>query len=501
MRNLLGIPIIFISLTSSVVYGQWYDRIETESDWEAFYREGYFDYNTYQIYREIIETENVADTLEYVVSSMGSSPGEMAGNNSNIGKRQSLSSRSESRLFYPDYIKFGRKIYSGDNRGYVTIGRKFDSVSTRFKFEDDNGTWRSAYRHIAYTNGDLDLTIGNYTVEAGCGAGLGLFDYRPVSFEPVYDRGEDWLFPDNSYYNGLNAGYGPLSVIYSSKKYNDARKTVVGGYLVRDIDNYKIGLTSAVTILTLNSQSRKLGSGSVFGEIYDGGLTAEIAYAESGFGYCLRVLDDDYVLKAWHYDKSYTNLQSSGFAYPDYESFSDDRFELSFRQPQKGETGMYTSYSLNFRDGKITGSSELWKKLPGSEIAMFNTVYGRWNLARKFSLNAGLSYRNNNSEKLIVDFGTIYSHIIKVEARVYLRILSGAIDKDYSKYYIFASVPVGDNVSLRGRFRWNFTGEFDYFIEQKTKIADGFSLSATYRWSRDYAPDLGPFYLILGKTW
>ncbi len=98
MRNLLGISIIMIAVQPPVVFGQWYDRIQTESDWESFYRDGYYDYNTYQIYREISEG-NIADTVEYIISSMGTSPGEIT--NRLLEKKSGRSiAGSENKRYY-----------------------------------------------------------------------------------------------------------------------------------------------------------------------------------------------------------------------------------------------------------------------------------------------------------------------------------------------------------------------------------------------------------------
>ncbi len=502
MTRLSSIFIFYVSLTSSAAFGQWYDRIQTESDWESYFREGYYDYNTYQIYREIIESDNIADTAEYIVSSMGSSPVEIARSGSNPGTARPLAPQPGRTLPLPDYLRIGRKVHSGDNRGYVTIGRNSDGFSTRLKFDDENGEWKTAYRHLDLKKGRLQVILGNYTVNAGSGAGIGRFDYRPVSFEPEFARGENLLFPDNSYYNGIKLAYGSLTALFSSKKYNDVRKNVGGGFWSGKFGAHVLGLSAAATFLNSDSESRKLGSASVFAELYEGRLAAEIAYGESGFGYCLRTNENNFLVKVWHYDNKYINLQSSGFAHPDYESFSDDRFEISFRQPQKGETGFYTGYGLIFRRLRISASTEIWKKSPASRTAMFNSLYGRFELNRNFSLNAGLSRRDSYfAERSTVDIGADYSHGIRVEARTYLRIASGKIDHDDSKYHLFVSIPAAERIVLRGRIRWNYSGDFDFFMEQKTEIAGGLWLSATYRWNNDYDADLGPFFLILDKRW
>lgn len=502
MRNLLGISIIIIIIQPSVVFGQWYDRIQTESDWESFYRDGYYDYNTYQIYREISEG-NITDTVEYIISSMGTSPGEITNRLLEKESGRSITRLEERRHYIPDRVKFGRKVYNNDSRSYLSLDKRWGDFSTRFKFEDNDGEWRAGYRKIDYINDNLNLVLGNYSVRIGCGVGIGRFDYRPVSFEPDYDSGEDILYPDNSFYNGAKMEYKRISIIYSAKKYHDISKRIIGGYWERDLGEGSVGFTSAATVLSSGAGKRTLGSGSVFGEMNGGRLAAEVAYSESGLGYCIRAKgNSNIVIKAWHYDYSFVNLQSSGYAHTDYESFKDDRFELSFRQPQKGETGLFTNFKTSALTGTISGSSEIWKKSPGSKVAMLNSIYGLWDLLPELSLNAGLSQRNGyQRDRLIAELESIFHKKSRIGARGFLWIENKNIEKEKSKYYIFAFVPVGDYLILSGRFRWNLSGKFDYFIEQRSVLAGGFTLTATYKWNQDQNVDLGPFYLTLEKSW
>ncbi|MEE9555436.1 MAG: hypothetical protein V3W18_14210 [candidate division Zixibacteria bacterium] len=502
MRNLFGISIILIVTQFCPAYGQWHDRIQTESDWELFYHEGYYDFNTYQIYREIIES-NIVDTVDFIISSMGTSPGEIT-NSLLLMKRENRSERIETKpQFFPDRVKLGRRVYDNDNRGYVSISKKWDRYSIRFKFEDGDGTWRSSYRSVNYINDDFDFTLGNYSVKIGCGAGIGRFDYRPVSYEPDYERGEDILYSDNSFYNGAKMAYRGVSVIYSAKKYHDIRKRVIGGYWESVVRGGRIGFTSAAALISSDAGKRNLGSGSIFGETSDDKFALEIAYGESGFGYCLRARgNSDVLIKAWHYDHAYVNLQSSGYSHTDYESFSDKRFELSFRQPQKGETGLFTSFETTALFGEIRGSSEIWKKSLGSNIAMINSIYGLWDLTPDLIVNAGISQRDSyRNDRVLIESGTVLQGRVVTGARGSLWIANEKVNREKSQYYIFAFIPVGNHVLLKGRFSWSISGKFDYFIEQRSVLSEGFSINVTYRWDKDRNKDLGPFYLTMEKTW
>ena len=139
---------------------------------------------------------------------------------------------------------------------------------------------------------------------------------------------------------------------------------VDGASVSTDIADFVVGITASGTVLSSDSFSRMLGTGSIFALQNDGELRAEIGYAESGIGFCAQALRSDYDIRFWHYDDSFLNLQSSGFAHPDYETFSDDRFELSFRQPQKGETGLFLKRRFVAERIEFTAAAEVWKKSP-----------------------------------------------------------------------------------------------------------------------------------------
>jgi len=495
----LILPII---IPSSAAFGQWFDKIQTESDWEFFFRDGFYDYNTYQLFRTLAEDSDIADTTEYILSTMGISSTELTEFPEYAPHYKALSQNDDKSRRPPHRIKIGRKILENENSGYVAFSRIHDNIALGIKMRDEEGVWRAERRSFFFKRGGYDLTVGDYTVVAGCGLGIGRFDYRPISFEPRLDRGEDLIFPDNSYYNGLKAGSGNLEFLYSIKKYRDVRKNFIGGYGSKIISRFRIGLTAGTTILASRSNSRSLGAASLFIEEKEQSWQAETGYGESGAGFCGVLHGDRYQIKVWRYAASFVNLQSSGYAHPDYMTFSDDRFELSFRQPQQGETGLFYSRRIKILDGIVTGTAEIWKRSASREMKMENSIYGRWEAARSILLSGGIhDRRGGENERTLFDSGASFRSILEIGVRGFLWIADGAVEKDKSEYYIFAGIPLNHGAALKSRVRRDLSGRLDYFIEQKSDIGRDYRMTATYRWSEEYETDPGPFYVTVEKLW
>jgi len=245
-----------------------------------------------------------------------------------------------------------------------------------------------------------------------------------------------------------------------------------------------------------------LGAASLFLENRSGDRAVEVGYGESGIGGCMRLRGDGYNIRAWGYDDSFVNLQSSGYSHPDYKSFSDDRFELSFRQPQKGESGLLFGHEFALRETEITLTSELWKRAPGRNIAMENSVYARRWFQSALLFEGGYSDRRGiPDDRMLLDFGTSLRKGLQIGIHGYMWIHGETIDKERSNYYIYTAIPLIRDMTIKNRIRWDISGRLDYFIEQRSRIGRAFSMTATYRWSHEHDTDLGPFYLTMEKLW
>lgn len=499
--------LIISLLVTPAATAQWLDKIQTESDWEFSFRDGFFDYNSYQLYRELAEGTVISDTAEYIISSMGAEPTETAGrpiyseSHTQSFMRRKAAVSTAARV--PVRVRFGRKIIEDKNTGYMLLTSSADNIDLAFKGRDENGTWSTERRSVSYAGDDFKLKLGNFTSRIGCGLGIGRFDYRPVSYESDLGRGEEFLFPDNSYYNGFLFSYKDnVNLIYSIKKYYDVKKNLAAASVSIDISDLVIGLTASGTVLSSDDVSRKLGAGSIFILSSDGELRSEIGYGESGIGFCAQALRKNYDVRFWHYDNSFINLQSSGFAHPDYESFSDDRLELSFRQPQKGETGLFLRQRFIAEDIKFTAATEVWKKSPGQAIAMDNSIQARRRAISDLVITARYAdRRNRHNDRSLAELGASLQKRLEYGVFISLWIERERIDMDKSKYFLYISMPATSRFSISGRARWNLSGDFDYFIEEKTRIDEFLSIKATYRWDDSCRGDLGPLYLIVESLW
>jgi hypothetical protein len=506
-----SIPSIFLMMlivsSAGNVLAQWYDRIQTESDWEAFFRDGYFDYNSYQVYRELVEGEVFTDTSEYVNSALGNTTVEVTAGSiyskTDLISAQKNRAEAHNAFGIPFEFRAGRKVSADGDQGYLSLQRLSTDFDARLKLRDDEGQWRAERRSLDFGGDRVSIRIGNYSPRVGCGLAIGRFDYRPVSFEADESPDKGFLFPDNSYYNGLLIAYREdHQLFYSIKKYNDILKNVIGGSTSVRLADYKLGVTASGTILSSDGVKKTLGAGSVFLMSENAGLRSEIGYGESGAGFCGQIRRARYDIRFWHYEDSFVNLQSSAMAHPDYESFTDSRFELAFRQPQQGETGLFAMRRSEFGRLRLQGALEVWKKTPYMNLALESSLRARAGVCRDNVIYTFLSERQGASaNRTLLEFGA--GHAAKSEYGIMasLWMQEGRIHKKRTKYFVYLSFPLKTRILIGGRLRWNAAGEFDYFVEEETVISGYFSIKATYRWKDTYNSDLGPLYMIVESLW
>ncbi len=507
MKTAIILAIITFIIFPSQANSQWLADIRTESDWEYNFNSGLFDYNSFQLYREFTDGAEITDTSMFLSSSLGITNIEAVGSYYS-GYADDTANKVKSNTsgvshFRSAHIRLGNKIVDNKSYNYILASVEHGNISSKLKLRNDNGKMSAERRSLSFTDDNYSIMVGNYLAEYGCGLGIGRFDYRPVSFNKDDNDVNGILFPDNSYYNGIRAVYNKnYSVLYSIKKYDDFYKTIYASSISKQIYAISMGMTVSHTLLSSSEGNKTLGAGSIFLNTLDGGLKVEVAYGESGAGSAIRITGQDYLFKGWYYDDSYTNLQSSGYARTDYQSFTDDWFELSFRQPQAGEKGFFTRDRINIKNVDILGAAEVWKKPNGKTVNLDNSLLIRFPVNK--SIAAFMRYSNllsKTQNRGIIDLGTEIRRDFRIDTKISFWIENNSMVESKSQYYIFFSSPLSAYLRMGGRLRWKFDGSFDFFIEETIVLNRDFWLKATYRWRDEYGPDLGPLYIIMENRW
>jgi hypothetical protein len=499
----LSALIIFVSESRA----QWLDRIQTDSDWEYLYYDGFYDYNTFQLYRELGEGMAIRDTAEYVASTLGNPLSDVAAGPRQYGPRP-LYANADSADVLSNHLprlklQTGQKFQEGRNSGYILASLLAGNLSMSFKGRNKMEKWQSERRTISYFSHDYDISLGNYTADIGSGLGIGRYDYRPISYESHLSQLEDFLSPDNSYYNGVKFTYEDRIVaLYSQKKYNGASKRFAGGSAAFVRNDYEIGVTLSGLSLSSAAGKKTMAAVSAFLSRPQLGFKTEIGYAESGAGVCFRLRRSRFDIRLWHYDPSFVNLQSSAPAHPDYLPFHDDRYELSFRQPQAGESGLFAERDVTLGRVAVTGFSEIWKKSPHDDVAMNHTLLGRLRLDENTAIDMKYSnQRNSGYQRTLLECGSSFTRGFIISAYSSLWIERERIQKARTIAWLYGSLPLpARSARISGRLRWNFDGELDYIIETVALIYNQISLKGTYRWQHSYGNNLGPLYLVMERS-
>lgn len=492
--------IIAFLISASPVLSQWLDEIQTESDWEDSYNAGYYDYNTYQIYSELGDGPAMNDTADYVAGALGNPLSEIESpwSNPHLQDSDTIMSPQMPRI----YFRASQKILESDNNGYTLISSRQGDISLLYKGRNESNSWNTERRYISYNDDKFKIILGNYSPDIGLGLGIGRYDYRPLAYQSTTFGGEDFLFPDNSYYNGADIIYGNhLNLLYSRKKYNSGSKNFAGGSFSYNLNEIKLGLTASSTILSSSAGLRNLGAGSIFFSDKAIGLKTELGYAESGIGFCLQYRRAGSDIRLWHYDKSFLNLQSSAPAHSDYISYNDENLNLSFRQPQAGESGAFLARRISFRKIGLFLSTEVWKKSPADDVALENAVSARYLINEHFDAFSKYAERIGTSYgRKLLEGGVNFHRRLNIGILTAFWIEGGQIINSKSLNHIYLSLHVHSRINIAGRMRWKMNGDFDYFVEEKTMVAAKLSIKATYRWRDSYQNQMGPFYILLESS-
>jgi hypothetical protein len=492
--------VIAVLFSASPVFSQWMDEIQTESDWEGEYNDGYYDYNTYQIYRELGEGAGIDDTADFIAGVLGNPLSEIESPwpAPNIQDLDTIISPQLPQV----YFRSGQKIFENDNNGYTAISSNSGNISLSYKGRNESNSWNTDRRYISFDDDKSKITLGNYSPDIGLGLGIGRYDYRPLVYQSTALGGEDFLFPDNSYYNGANIIYGDhLNLLYSRKKYNNANKNFAGGSFSCNLNDIKLGLTAGSTILSSSTGHRTMGAGSIFLSHKTIGLKTELGYAESGIGFCLQYRREGFDIRLWHYDKSFLNLQSSAPAYSDYISYSDENLKLSFREPQAGENGAYLARRIALNKIGLFLSTEIWKRSPADEVALDNVVLARYLIREYLDVFSKYAQRFGSSNgRTLFEGGMNFHRRFTIGVLTSIWIEGGHVINSKSLNHIYCSMPIHSRIVIAGRLRWKMNGDFDYFVEEKTMIAAKLWMKLTYRWADSYHDHLGPFYIVLESS-
>ena len=486
-------------LLKGVCLAQWVDQIQTESDWETLYNQSYFDYNTYQLYRELAEGSIVTDSADFFQAVLGNPVLEILAGAGESNPAITSEDTADQHAFGMR-IRGGQKIRSGEsNNGYILFSGSKENAAFELKGRKGESGWEIERRWMRWCDGRSGVTVGNYDTDIGLGLSIGKFDYRPITgVSDSMKQPDDFVFPDNSFYNGIKIHYNRSSAMFSARRYPDLDKRFLAAAMTANYEDVTLGISGAGTFLNADGYERTLGSTSLFFADPDRGIRTELAYAESGIGTALRLQRGGFNCAVWHYDDSFLNLQSSGIARPDYDRFENSHFIEAFRQAQAGETGFYAQKGLTIGRLGLGAAAEIWKSSPHERLSLDNLISARYSVLDGIDLDARSSGRTGAvKERVLTEFGTSLIRPFRVEARAAVWSERGRTIKTRSFCYIFCSVPLKAMSLLNGRFRAHFDGDIDYFVEEILNLSDGLLMKVTYRWQESYQGAVGPLYLVL----
>jgi hypothetical protein len=477
---------------------QWMEQIQTESDWDYLYQDGTYDDISFQLYRDMAEGIAPGDTTEYVAKVLGNSITELS--SLPINAENHLDTAASSFPLLPEkpslIIRSGQRLDNGKSSAYYSGNVTWGNISLNYKGRNFNNQWTTEHRAIYLRNNKIGLTLGNFTADIGQGLGIGRYDFRPVT--GISEVSEDFLYPQNSYYNGIKIDYSNFAtLIVSQKKFGSLKKGFLGSSLSYRAGEYLFGITaSAMSLSTTPKQA--FGSGSIFIANSARGLLGEIGYCESGVGLVTKIKKDGFDIRLWHYDNGFTNLESSSYAHPDYIIFRPDSSSVGFRQAQSGESGLLIRKAISIGCAVISGGSEIWKRTPESSVASDISITGRVYLGQDMSLGAGLWDRQGSiSARSISQLGFYYQGSFSISPLISFWVADGAIVNSRSFSQIYCRLPVNSNFTFASRIRHKFDSHYECFLEEKTVLGEHFSLKGTYRIQNNQDNKTGPLYIVM----
>ncbi len=363
---------------------------------DDIYQSYYQDEIDYDVFSMLVDLYDIGDLKPEDLQAVGAF--EM--NDPSIVSNISPDNRFWLNLLAPKKGKVGVRRYSRD----------FDRITGKFFFDiqpqgarlqaelrSNDGEYYWGKRAIFWAVGPLELTAGNYIVSEGFGLAIGRLDYRPSAGFSNDDFEFDFLYPTDSFYNGLkldvkNGSFGER-FYYSEKKYSSAKKIFIGSGVVFKKRGLTAGISAGLNNFdNLDVVDKRFTVGLNFKiENKLSSIAGEYASVEQSGGLFLKGLRwfDDMAISTefWRYSDNFNNYNCSGPSATDYSSFYPGGQELGFRSAQAGETGLavnltrrYLSIGFQFwrqsyeRQVKSSFNLRLFGRLKDNLSAVFQTV-------------------------------------------------------------------------------------------------------------------------------
>ena len=381
--------------------------------------------------------------------------------------------------------------------GLRRYSRKFDNVSTAyyldfrsqnlgagFELEDRVNYYNWLRRRVSYHTNRVDLRLGNYIITEGAGLAIGRFDKQPNA---GYDDGggADFIFPDNSYYNGLSLTYGkPFSgrFYYSRKNYDRADKDFAGFCTGYDIERLAFSLLTGWNRLAINDTvDTRLAAG--LNARYTGSqytIFGEYANLQKANAIYLRFDKTferfKYFAEFWSYSKSFENYNCSGPAAADYETFYPENQAIGFRSTQAGETGL----TLNFLRKDFTAGMMCWSNRDDNRLN-FDFDFSSYNLlTSQTHLLVQMAVRDRSSGRYLWSrVGLDNDYIMKKRLGAKLRITdNNRVVHNDSYAYINLLDELTERFTMLIAVRAYFNSDYYWHIGERYNSAIGISLAA-----------------------
>jgi len=463
-----------------------YDMESLDNLYQAYY-DGEIDYGTLTV---------LADA--YNLHGLSQSDLEALG----VFERQEISkidlaavdSRFWSRILSKRTGRIGVRRYSrdfDDITGNYYLDMKVARIESSMDIKESDGRKTLRRRTIGWIGDNIRVILGNYTIAEGYGLAIGRYDYQP-SAGLEYDDDFDFLYPVNSYYNGLKLAIGGEMfgnrLYYSSKKYNDMKKTFYGSGA-----NYKFGDFTGRLVVGWNRLTNKNGidertaAGMNFNYDHPGfNMTGEYAVIESSDGLylkCEKRLNDVLIgSEFWRYGNNFNNYNCSGPAASDYISFYPRHSELGFRAAQSGETGL----ALNYLAKYAALGLQFWNH---ASERIINSAYNLLLTGQLvYRLNASLQTVGKSTEsggylwskiKLMPDM----SLIDQIGAKGYF---AGGSKLMNEKSYVFfiLTKDLSDNLDIDLKVRSYFDSHLTWYLGEELTTVSGMNIIAEINFDR-----------------
>lgn len=447
------------------------------------YYQGEIDYNVFSM---LVDSYDIGDLRPEDLEAAGVFERNDLSAVSNI----SPDNRFWLYLLTPQKGKVGIRRYSRD----------FDRITGKYFFDiqlqgarllaeakSSDGEYFWGKRSMVLASGPLEMTMGNFVVSEGFGLTIGRLDFRPSAGFDNDDVEFDFLYPVNSYYNGLKLvmknGNLNEKFYYSDKKYGSARKIFAGSGIVFKKENLTTGISAGLNKFdNLDVVDKRFAIGLNFkieDKLYS--VAGEYANVEKSGGLFLMGLRrfDDIAITTefWRYGDNFNNYNCSGPSASDYRSFYPGEQELGFRSAQAGETGLAIDFVKRYifvgfqlwrqsheRQTKSSFNLRLSGKLNDDLSAIFQTVSRFKDQNGYLWLRAGV----RQDEKPLLKRAGLKLYFVEkaevVEARSYS--------------YIDFLYGFEEQLNIFLRLRTYFDGRMRWFFGEELNITNGININA-----------------------